>query len=228
MPSKPSAEKSKPAPRKHAKRTARSRPSPADQRRFLAADIAAAALAGYREGAATALAQSVVSSQSAQPSKDIEKIEWPAPVKILADGTFCEPGDLRTDHVAVWLPAAGIVVHPVSLGTANGKELPNLDACIAACRELRVLDYSDWQLARREDWNHILDLTRHAPALDPNLYPGIKPEWHWTATGCAWADKDAAGRSASAWHVSAYDGSVGGYFLRSLSGFALAVRRVGQ
>lgn len=142
------------------------------------------------------------------------------PIKVLADGTRCAPGDTRTDHVAVLLPAAGIMLHPVSLGTSDGDPLQNHAACEAACRDLRVLGHSDWRLASREDWNHILDLTRHDPAVDPNLYPGIKPHWHWTSTAAAWS-------ASSAWGVGADGGNVCD-FHRDGGGFALAVRRVGQ
>lgn len=150
-----------------------------------------------------------------------------SPLKILADGTFLKPGDQRTDHAGVLLPAAGIIVHPHSLGLPNGNPLKNHDACVAACRDLRVLGFDDWELARREDWNHVLDLTRCDPAVDKNLFPGIKPRWHWTATECAWGDRDASGRSPCAWGVLASLGFVYGYH-RGYDGFALAVRRVGQ
>lgn len=141
--------------------------------------------------------------------------------KILADGTHLPPDSDRIDHVAVLFPDAGLMIHPVSLGLADGSSLPNWDACDTRCRDLRVLKHDDWQLASREEWErYVLDLTRHDPAVDPNLYPGIKSTWHWTRTAAAWS-------SSSAWGVHSYSGLVGsrprGYY-----GFALAVRRVGQ
>ena len=65
-----------------------------------------------------------------------------------------------------------------------------------------------------------LDDTRHEPAIDTSLFPGVLPRWHWTSTPCAWS-------SASAWSV---DFSLGGVSsnLRDSHGFALAVRRAGQ
>jgi hypothetical protein len=48
----------------------------------------------------------------------------------------------------------------------------------------------------------------------------VKSRWHWTSTPAAWS-------SASAWCVGFYYGYVGD-FHRNGSGFALAVRRVGQ
>lgn len=136
------------------------------------------------------------------------------------------PAD-ATDHVAVHLLDQALIVHPYSLGSPNGEPLRNWQACVEACAALRVLGYDDWELATRPDWNHILDLKRFNPAVDTNLYPGIKPRWHWTASHAAWEMKDAAGRSASTCSVSAGGGLVY-YFHRSSRGFALAVRRVGQ
>ena len=150
-----------------------------------------------------------------------------APIKILADHTFCKAGDRRTDHAGVLLPLTGVIVYPHSLADANGNELRNHDARVDACRKLRVLGFDDWELALREDWNAIIDTRFFNPAVDPNLYPGIKPGWHGTNSDCAWGEKDAAGRSASAWVVSAYGGVAYGS-PRGVSGFALAVRRVGQ
>lgn len=149
------------------------------------------------------------------------------PIKILADGTFLPATSKRTDHVAVLLPDEALIVHPYSLGTPSGEPLRNWDACAEACRSVRVLGFDDWELATRDDWKPNIDITRVSPAVDTNLYPGIKPSWHWTASGVAWGEKDAAGRSAAAWVVCAGSGDVFRYH-RNGSGFALAVRRVGQ
>ncbi|HDS1654953.1 TPA: DUF1566 domain-containing protein [Stenotrophomonas maltophilia] len=65
-----------------------------------------------------------------------------------------------------------------------------------------------------------LDDTRHEPAIDTSLFPGVLPRWHWTSTPCAWS-------SASAWLVSFGNGHVG-VSPRYDLGFALAVRRAGQ
>jgi hypothetical protein len=150
------------------------------------------------------------------------------PIKILSDGTRCEPGDTRTDHVAVLIPSANLLIHPHSLANAAGDELPNWQACSDRCSELRALGASNWELAPLEVWErYVIDRTRFRPTVDQNLYPGIKPGWHWTSTGCAWEKKDAAGLSASAWYVLALNGYVGDS-RRNGSGFALAVRRAGQ
>jgi hypothetical protein len=220
-PTKSTKPKPKPAPTR-ARRTTRTRSAATEQRRFLAADIAAATLVGYREGRAATLAESITATLSASPLA-LELAAPSAPIKIIADGTHCAAGDPRTDHVAVLLPDIGLMIHPVSLGNGNQP----WSSCDALCRDLRVLGHADWQLASREHWNHILDLTRHSPAVDTSLYPGIKPGWHWTSTPCAWSSKDAAGVSAAAWYVDTHGGSVFSSH-RDDYGFALAVRRVGQ
>lgn len=142
------------------------------------------------------------------------------PIKILADGTFLKPGNTRTDHVAVLLPEVGILVHTKSLTNADGTSLKNWDTCVAACANLQLLGLNGWELASRDDWNAVLDLTHHDPAVDTSLFPGIKSAWHWTST-------PAAGSASSAWLVGAGNGYVGA-LNRSSGGFALAVRRVGQ
>ncbi|WP_372380268.1 DUF1566 domain-containing protein [Xanthomonas sp. NCPPB 1062] len=65
-----------------------------------------------------------------------------------------------------------------------------------------------------------MDLTRHAPAIDTDAFPGFPSEWFWTSDLCAWS-------SASAWSVHFDYGDVGSYGRDGL-GFALAVRRAGQ
>lgn len=212
---KPAAKKT--APRARATRRA----TAADQRRYLAMDITAAALMGFREGHATAVAQSMQSMHGVTLEEAVATpLIGSMPVKILGNGTQCAASDPRTDHVAVLLPAAGIMVHPVSLAAPDGSQLENHEACVAACQSLRTLGHDDWELASRGDWNHIIDITRCDPAVDTSLFPGIKPHWHWTSS-------PVAGRSASAWYVYASSGGVYSY-PRDNSGFALAVRRVGQ
>jgi hypothetical protein len=144
------------------------------------------------------------------------------PIKILADGTHCAPGDARTDHVAVLFPD-GTMIHPTTLATPKGDALENHQACIDACAALRVLGHEDWQLASRQDWErYVLDLSCYDPAVNTSLFPGIKSGWsgwHWTSTPTAWS-------SSAAWYVGAAGNFVGNH--RSVSGFALAVRRAGQ
>uniref|UniRef100_UPI001953E0A4 Lcl C-terminal domain-containing protein n=1 Tax=Stenotrophomonas maltophilia TaxID=40324 RepID=UPI001953E0A4 len=65
----------------------------------------------------------------------------------------------------------------------------------------------------------LVDDTRHEPAIDTSLFPGVLPRWHWTSTSCAWS-------SASAWGVGFSLGNVSSY-PRYSNGFALAVRRAG-
>lgn len=128
-----------------------------------------------------------------------------------------------TSHAAVLIPHAGIIVWPHSLGNGNETHA----SAETLCRDLRAMGYADWRLASRDDWVHILDLTRSDPAIDAAMFPGVKPRWHWTSTLCAWS-KNAAGVASAAWYVYAYDGYVAHYGRGSYDGFALAVRSAGQ
>src|SRR5690606_40892805 len=92
--------------------------------------------------------------------------------------------------------------------------------CMERCRDLRLLDFDDWRLPTRAELVTLIDDTRRDPAIDPDLFPGVKPRWHWTSTAAAWS-------SASAWLVGFYYGYVGNS-RRGSNGFALACRRAGQ
>lgn len=119
-------------------------------------------------------------------------------------------------HRAVLIPAANIIVWPHSLGSGN----QNHADAERLCRELCVMGHSDWRLASRDDWNHILDLTRREPAVDKSIFHGIKPRLHWTST-------TLSGGPDYAWLVNASYGNVNGN-PRDYDGFALAVRSAGQ
>ena len=81
--------------------------------------------------------------------------------------------------------------------------------------------YSDWRLPTRAELAGLVDDTRHEPAIDTALFPGVQPRWHWTSTPTAWS-------ASAAWCVLFGDGDVCDG-LRGLSfGLALAVRRAGQ
>lgn len=132
-----------------------------------------------------------------------------APIKILADGTQLEPGSDRTDHVAVFFPADGVMFYVKSLAGEDGRSVDQ-PTCKQLCADLRVLGYDDWSLASIKDWERfVIDRSRHRPALDTSIFPGIKSSWHWTCT----------------WRVSADNGNVLS-FHRNYGGYALAVRRV--
>ena len=95
------------------------------------------------------------------------------------------------------------------------------DQAIKACAELDYAGHKDWALPTREQLLSIVDISRHAPAIDTAAFPDF-PEsgWFWTSDLCAWS-------SASAWFVGFNGGAVSGVH-RDSYGFALAVRRAGQ
>ena len=139
--------------------------------------------------------------------------------KLFADSTSTAGSDPRTDHVAVIDHATGLMWAVKSIGDSDGDPMSQAD-CEKACSELRLLGFDDWRLPTRAELAALVDETRHEPAIDTSLFPGVLPRWHWTSTPCAWS-------SASAWRVGFYHGGVDGYH-RSNYGFALAVRRAGQ
>ncbi|MFV1846412.1 DUF1566 domain-containing protein [Stenotrophomonas maltophilia] len=139
--------------------------------------------------------------------------------KLFADGTSADGSDPRTDHVAVIDHATGLMWAVKSIGDSDGDPMSQAD-CEKACRELRLLGYDDWGMPNRAELSALVDDTRHEPAIDTALFPGVLSRWHWTSTPCAWS-------SASAWLVNFSYGLVYGYH-RGDDGFALAVRRAGQ
>ena len=139
--------------------------------------------------------------------------------KLFADGTSAAGTDPRADHVAVIDHATGLMWAVKSIGDSDGDPMSHAD-CEKACSELRLLGHDDWCLPTRTELAGLVDDTRHEPAIDTALFPGVLPRWHWTSTTCAWS-------SASAWGVHFAHGSVSDGH-RSYGGFALAVRRAGQ
>ncbi|HID8537726.1 TPA: DUF1566 domain-containing protein [Stenotrophomonas maltophilia] len=139
--------------------------------------------------------------------------------KLFADGTSSAGTDPRIDHVAVIDHATGLMWAVKSIGDSDGDPMSQAD-CEKACSELRLLGYDDWGMPTRAELAALVDDTRHEPAIDTSLFPGVLPRWHWTSTPAAWS-------SASAWDVNFYNGYVD-YNHRYDDGFALAVRRAGQ
>ncbi|WP_242880792.1 DUF1566 domain-containing protein [Stenotrophomonas maltophilia] len=139
--------------------------------------------------------------------------------KLFDDGTSAAGTDPRTDHVAAIDHATGLMWAVKSIGDNDGDPMSQAD-CEKACSELSLLGHDDWRLPTRAELAALVDETRHEPAIDTALFPGVLPRWHWTSTPAAWS-------SASAWFVHfglglVYDGR------RGCDGFALAVRRAGQ
>ncbi|HEL3005846.1 TPA: DUF1566 domain-containing protein [Stenotrophomonas maltophilia] len=139
--------------------------------------------------------------------------------KLFDDGTSAAGSDPRTDHVAVIDHATGLMWAVKSIGDNNGDPMSQAD-CDKACSDLRLLGHGDWRLPTRAELSALVDDTRHEPAIDTALFPGVLPRWHWTSTPAAWS-------SASAWGVNFSLGNVS-LNPRSYDGFALAVRRAGQ
>ncbi|MFL9582415.1 DUF1566 domain-containing protein [Stenotrophomonas sp. AB1(2024)] len=147
--------------------------------------------------------------------------------KILADGTMVDGTATRTDHVAVVDRSTGLMWAVESIGDEDGDSQDHA-ACTKACADLRLLGYDDWRMSTRAELAALVDDTRRNPAIDTDLFPRVKPSWHWTSTALAPEDGGpVAGSSASAWGVNFSYGGVGDG-RRGGDGFALAVRRAGQ
>ena len=148
-------------------------------------------------------------------------------IKVGADGTHYPPGDTRTDHVAAIDAATGTMYCVTSLGESDAEpdESMTQQQCIERCQGFRLLGFGDWTLASRNEAAWIIDDTHRAPAVDPEIFPGIKPDWHWTST--ALMNRDGTASASVAWSVGFGYGFVLNYY-RSGNGFALAVRRSGQ
>ena len=175
----------------------------------------------------TGNAEISISNETIQPSRlsdlaaseFIQRQEATGHTKLFANGDSADGSDPRTDHVAVIDHATGLMWAIKSIGDSDGDPMSQAD-CEKACSELRLLGYDDWGMPTRAELAALVDDTRHEPAIDTSLFPGVLPRWHWTSTPAAWS-------SASAWIVSFYFGGVGSN-PRSGYGFALAVRRAGQ
>lgn len=139
--------------------------------------------------------------------------------KVLADGSTLPDGSGRTDHIVLLDHATGLMWCVKSIGDPAGDPMSQAD-CEKACRELRILGHDDWCLPTRAELAALIDDTRHEPAIDTSLFPGVKPRWHWTSTLCACS-------ASSTWRVDFHLGYVD-HYRRDYNGFALAVRRAGK
>ncbi|MBH1702194.1 Lcl domain-containing protein [Stenotrophomonas maltophilia] len=175
----------------------------------------------------TGNAEISISNETIQPSRlsdlaaseFIQRQEATGHTKLFANGDSADGSDPRTDHVAVIDHATGLMWAIKSIGDSDGDPMSQAD-CEKACSELRLLGYDDWGMPTRAELAALVDDTRHEPAIDTSLFPGVLPRWHWTSTPAAWS-------SASAWYVDFDFGGVN-YDHRDSHGFALAVRRAGQ
>jgi hypothetical protein len=148
-------------------------------------------------------------------------------IKVGADGSHYPPGDTRTDHVAAIDVATGRMYCVTSLGESDDApdETMTQQQCIERCQGFRLLGFDDWALASRNEAAWIIADAHRAPAVDTNIFPAIKPNWHWTST--ALMNRDGTASASGAWIVYFSNGFVD-LNPRYGNGFALAVRRIGQ
>ncbi|MEJ2790125.1 MULTISPECIES: DUF1566 domain-containing protein [unclassified Pseudoxanthomonas] len=138
----------------------------------------------------------------------------PTLIKLAADGQEL-PAD-ATDWVAVKLPEQGLIF----TATQINEEETDQESLQAQAVALDLLGATDWDLPTIDELQLLIDRDRYDPAIDTAFFRDIQSDWYWSKTPAAWS-------SASAWGVDFVSGDVGGLH-RSNSGFALAVRRVGQ
>jgi Protein of unknown function (DUF1566) len=148
-------------------------------------------------------------------------------IKVGADGAHYPLGDTRTDHVAVIDLATGLMYCVTSLGESDDApdEPMTQQQCIERCQGFRLLGLDDWAFASRNEAAWIIADAHRAPAVDTNIFPAIKPDWHWTST--VLMNRDGTASASVAWFVYFGNGGVGSS-RRDYDGFALAVRRSGQ
>jgi hypothetical protein len=175
-----------------------------------------------------------INGRSVERTIDIETIPEAPQVRQIASpiavASAADPAPARfekvygagaPDHDAVIDNQTGLMWSVESLGDPDdADDGTSQERCTERCRELRLLGFDDWRLPTRAELVTLIDDTRREPAIDTDLFPRVKPRWHWTSTPAAWS-------SASAWFVLFSYGLVS-YLHRSSDGFALAVRRAGQ
>ena len=138
----------------------------------------------------------------------------PTMIKLAADGQEL-PAD-ATDWVAVKLPEHGLIF----TATQINEEETDQESLQAKAVALDLLGAPDWDLPTIDELQLLIDRDRYDPAIDTAFFRDIQSDWYWSKTPAAWS-------SASAWVVNFYYGYVDDDH-RNYSGFALAVRRVGQ
>jgi len=140
-------------------------------------------------------------------------------LKVLSDGTRVPSTDPRTDHVAVLDTTRNLLFLAHSIGI-NGERAEDARELKAVVEQLDILG-GGWRIADVDEACSIIRRGRYNPAVDPNLFPGIRADWwHVTSTPAAWAP------ASRAWWVYFGFGDVHGFGVGF--GFALAVRPAGQ
>ena len=85
----------------------------------------------------------------------------------------------------------------------------------AACKALG----EGWRLPTRRELVSLVDDTRHAPAIDAEVFPDTQSAAYWTSTPAAWSP------SSAAWVVG-FCGGYAGVFHHGITAFVRAVRAV--
>jgi hypothetical protein len=99
---------------------------------------------------------------------------------------------------------------------AGDEEINYADA-EKAVAALNVNGDEGWRLPTRMEALAIVDHERHNPAVDPDLFPGIRSDWYWTSTAAAWAP------SSDVWIVD-FSGGNSLVYRRYDTAFVRAVR----
>ncbi|GGA00222.1 DUF1566 domain-containing protein [Dyella caseinilytica] len=127
---------------------------------------------------------------NAQPEHAVSRF-----IKLAADGSHLAPD--ANDYTGILNIRDGIVTV-----YASDRYLTQSDAEKACAKLAQLPGHTPWQLISDKDGELIIDRRFYNPAVDPEEYPHIMPEPHWTRT-------DYKSSSDVAWGVNFYGGSVG-------------------
>ena len=143
-------------------------------------------------------------------------------IRIGADGQPLPEGSTEK-HVAVLFPQIGWLLTATVICTEEQSQTELLETA----KKLDLLGHTDWELAPIELLKLATDHSRYSPAFNPEFFHDIPIDWLWSSTEVEWSRDEKTGVAASAWYVGSHYGNVD-LNRRSLSGFGLAARRVGQ
>jgi len=107
-------------------------------------------------------------------------------IKIAADGSHL-PADAATEFAGILNLRDQIVT-----AYAGDKDLKQKDAEKACAKLTQIPGYTPWELISDKDAELIVDRRFCNPAVDPEEYPHIKSDWHWTRTPDASSPADFA------------------------------------
>lgn len=91
-------------------------------------------------------------------------------------------------------------------GTVTDKQLnliwyPTLPKKFTWEEAKKACEKTGCRLPTRRELDSLVDITKHDPATDKEIFPDTKSDWFWTSTSCAW-------NSDYAWIVFFYYGIV--------------------